>query len=151
MKDGNIMESQIFPYANIIVGVLVLIVGFGLHFIGQLISLVNRDLAVKMTIWEKEMIPEFEVYEKAIAAADVMIGWIYGIAAVGLILNVEWAYKLVWIPGIVLVYHGLSSWFWAGNQNKLGRSLHTNRFRITWSTANLITGILAIFIAWNFY
>jgi len=145
------VETQIFPYANIIVGVLVLIVGFGLHFIGQLASLVNRDFAVRIGIWEKDMIPEFEVYERGIAVADVMIGWIYGIAAVGLILNVEWAYKLAWIPGVVLVYHGLSFWFWSGNQHKLGRPLNTNRFRITWSTANLVTGILAIFIAWNFY
>jgi len=96
------------------------------------------------------MIPEFEVYERGIAVADVMIGWIYGIAAVGLILNAPWAYKLVWIPGIVLLYHGLSFWFWSGNQHKLGQPLNTNRFRIIWFTANFVTGVLAILIAWRF-
>ena len=68
------MTTQLFPYANIIVGILIFIVGFGLHFIGQLISLVNREFAVRIGIWEKDMIPEFEVYERAIAFADVIIG-----------------------------------------------------------------------------
>ena len=85
-----------------------------------------------------------------IAAADVMIGWIYGIAAVGLILNAPWAYKLAWIPGVIMVYHSLSFWFWVGNQNKLGHSLITNRIRITWFTANFVTGVFAILIAWRF-
>ena len=144
------MTTQLFPYANIIVGILIFIVGFGLHFIGQLISLVNREFAVRIGIWEKGMIPEFEVYERGIAVADVMIGWIYGIAAVGLILNAPWAYKLAWIPGVIMVYHSLSFWFWVGNQNKLGHPLNTNRFRITWFTANLVTGVLTILVAWRF-
>ena len=142
------MTDQLFPYANIVAGLLIFIVGFGLHFIGQLISLVNRDFAVRIGIWEKDMIPEFGVYERGIAVADVMIGWVYGIAAVGLFLNSPWAYKLTWIPASILIYHGLSFWFWAGNQNKLGRQLHTNRFRIIWSFTNLVTGILAIMVAW---
>jgi hypothetical protein len=144
------LTTQLFPYANIIGGILIFIVGFGLHFMGQLISLVNRDFAVKIGIWEKDMIPEFEVYERGIAVADVMIGWIYGIAAVGLILNALWAYKLAWIPGVIMVYHSLSFWFWVGNQNKLGHPLNTNRFRIIWFTANFVTGVLAILIAWRF-
>jgi len=134
------MTNQLFLYANIVAGLLIFIVGFCLHFIGQLISLVNH--------WEKDLIPEFEVYEKAIAVADVIIGWTYGVAAVGLIMDESWAYKLSWIPASILIYHGLSFWFWAGNQNKLGRQLHTNRFRITWSTANLITGIFTILVIW---
>ncbi|MFC1893228.1 hypothetical protein ACFLYR_04220 [Chloroflexota bacterium] len=144
------MTTQLFPYANIIVGILILVVGFGLHFIGQLISLVNRDFAVKIGIWEKDMIPEFEVYERGIAVADVMIGWIYGIAAVGLILNAPWAYKLAWIPGVIMIYHSLSFWFWVGNQNKLGHRLTTNKVRITWFIANFVAGVLAILIAWRF-
>ena len=142
------MVTQLFPYANILVGILILIVGFGLHFIGQLISLVNRDFAVKIGIWEKDMIPEFEVYERGIAVADVMIGWIYGIAAVGLILNAPWAYKLAWIPGVILVYHSLSFWFWVGNQNETGYPLISKRMRIGWSLSNLVTGVLAILVAW---
>jgi hypothetical protein len=142
------MTTQLFPYANIIAGILIFIVGFGLHFIGQLISLINRDFAVKIGIWEKDMIPEFEVYERGIAVADVMIGWIYGIAAVGLILSAPWAYKLAWIPGVIMVYHSLSFWFWVGNQNKSGHPTSTNRFRVGWFLANFITGILAILVAW---
>lgn len=77
-----------------------------------------------------------------------MIGWIYGIAAVGLILDVSWAYKLAWIPGVILVYHSLSFWFWVGNQNKLGHPLITNRLRVTWFIANLVTGVVTILVAW---
>ena len=94
------------------------------------------------------MIPEFKVYEHAIAVADVMMGWIYGIAAVGLILNISWAYKLAWIPGVILIYHSISFWFWIGNQNKSGHSTTTNSFRILWFLLNFITGVLCILIIW---
>ena len=142
------MTIQPFPHANIIVGILIFIVGFGLHFVGQLISLVNRDFAVKIGIWEKDLLPEFEVYEKAIAVADVIIGWTYGIAAVGLIMDAPWAYKLAWIPASILIYHGLSFWFWVGNQNRAGYPINSKGLRIGWSLANLITGILTILVIW---
>jgi hypothetical protein len=53
--------DQILLYAGIITGVLVLVVGFGFHWIGQLISLTDRELAVRIGIWEKEMPPEYGV------------------------------------------------------------------------------------------
>ena len=142
------MLTQIFPHANIIVGILIFIVGFIFHWIGQLISVVNWNYATKIGLQEKSMPPEFKVYEHAIAVADVMIGWIYGIAAVGLILNISWAYKLAWIPGVIMIYHSLSYWFWIGNQNKSGRPTTTNKFRVVWFLLNFITGILSILIAW---
>jgi len=142
------MTDQIFPYANIVAGILIFIVGFCLHFIGQSIVLMNRDLAVKIGIWEKNLIPEFEVYEKAIAIADVLMGWTYGIAAVGLIMDASWAYKLGWIPASILIYHGLSFWFWVGNQTKAGYPLNSRKMRIGWSLANLITGIFTIVVVW---
>jgi len=78
-----------------------------------------------------------------------MIGWIYGIAGVGLILDVSWSYKVLWFPGIILIYHGISVWFWIGNQKKIGNQLLTDSFRIFWSLSNIITGILATIIAWH--
>ena len=142
------MYNEIFPYANIIVGILILIVGFIFHWIGQLISVINWDYATKIGLQEKKMLPEFRVYEHAIAVADVMIGWVYGIVAVGLILNISWAYKFAWIPGVVLIYHSISFWFWIGNQNKSGHKMTYNSFRIVWFLLNLITGILCILIIW---
>jgi len=142
------MYNQIFPYANIIVGILIFIVGFIFHWIGQLISVINWNYATKIGLQEKKMLPEYKVYEHAIAAADVMIGWIYGIVAVGLILNISWAYKLAWFPGIILIYHGISFWFWIGNQNKSGHKTTTNAFRVFWFMLNSITGILCILIIW---
>ena len=126
------MYNEIFPYANILVGILIFIVGFIFHWIGQLISVINWDYATKIGFQEKKMIPEFKVYEHAIAVADTLIGWIYGIAAVGLILNISWAYKLAWIPGSILIYHGLSFWFWKGNQDKSGHKMTSNSLRIVW-------------------
>lgn len=129
-------------------GILIFIVGFIFHWIFQLISLVNWNYATKIGLQEKELLPEYKVYEHAIAVADVMMGWIYGIAAVGLIINISWAYKLAWIPGVILIYHGLSYWFWKGNQNKSGHKMTTNSFRIGWSLLNLGTGIFCILIIW---
>jgi len=141
--------TEIFPYSNLVTGILVLIVGFVIHWIAQLISFINWEFATKIGLQEKGMPKEFKVYEHAIAGADVLIGWIYGIAGIGLISNLSWSYKLLWFPGIILIYHGISVWFWMGNQKKLGFQLVTGSFRIIWSSLNLITGILAIIHAWQ--
>ena len=141
--------NLIFPYANVIIGVLVLIVGFLFHWIGQLISLLNWEFATKIGVAEKGLIPEYRVYEKGIAAADVLIGWIYAIAGIGLILDTTWGIKLAWFPGIIFVYHGFCFWFWSKNQRKAGHRLMPNSTRIIWFLANFITGVLAILIAWH--
>ena len=138
---------ELFPFVNIVVGTLVFIVGFIIHWLGQLISVINWDLAKKIGIQEKKMLPEFEVYEHAIAVADVLIGWVYGIVAVGLLLNASWAYVFAWIPGVVLIYHSLFYWVMIGNQNKSGHPTTSTTFRITWFLLNFITGILTILIA----
>ncbi|HUV83003.1 MAG TPA: hypothetical protein VMW53_08025 [archaeon] len=142
------MPVDIFPYANIIVGILIFIVGFIFHWLGQLISFLNWNLAVKMNLQEENLLPEFIIYERGFSAADALIGWIYGIAAVGLILDIPWTYKLVWFPGVILIYHSLSYWFWTRNRNKSGLSTISNKFRIGWTLANFIPGCLAIMIAW---
>jgi hypothetical protein len=110
---------------------------------------VNWDLATKIGVQEETLLPEFKVYEHAIAVADVLVGWIYGIAAVGLILDESWAYKLIWIPGAILVYHSLSCWVWLWNQSRMGYQSLSSSFRLVWFLLNFITGILAILIAWQ--
>jgi hypothetical protein len=141
--------EQIFPYANIVAGVLVLIVGFGFHWIGQLISILNWDLATTLTLQEEALLPEYKVYEQAIASADVVLGWIYGLAGLGLLLGTAWGYKLAWFPGVVLVYHGISYWFWTGNRRKAGHKMVGDGMRVGWPVLNLVTGGLAILVAWN--
>jgi hypothetical protein len=141
--------NQIFPYANIIAGVLVLIVGFVFHWVGQLICLINWEFATKIGFAEKGLIPEYRVYEEGIAAADVLIGWIYAIAGIGLILGTTWGFKLAWFPGVIFIYHSLSFWFWSKNQRKAGHRLMSNSGRTIWFLANIITGIFAILTAWH--
>jgi len=141
--------EQIFPYANIIVGILILIVGFIFHWIGQLISIINWEYATKIGLQEKGQLKEFKVYENAIAKADVFIGWVYGVAGIGLILDLPWSYKLIWIPGIILIYHSISYWYWTGNQKKMGINIISNSFKIIWTLVNLVPGILAVIIAWD--
>ena len=143
------MPTQIFPYANIVVGILIFIVGFILHWIGQLISVIDWDFAKRINLQDKKALPEYKIYEHAIAVADVLIGWIYGIAAVGLILNAPWAYKLVWFPGVVMIYHSLYYWFWVGNTHKSGNPIHSSTLRIVWFLANFVTGVLAVLVAWH--
>lgn len=141
--------DQVFPYANVVAGVLLLIVGFLFHWVGQLISVLNWDLATRIGLQEATLLPEYKVYEHAIAVADVALGWLYGLAGLGLVLGAAWGYKLAWIPGVVLVYHGISYWFWTGNRRKAGHKLVGDSMRIGWTVANLVAGALAILVAWN--
>jgi hypothetical protein len=141
--------NYLFPYDNIVIGILILIVGFGFHWLGQLVSVLNWQLATRMGLQEKGMPREFKVYEHAIAITDALMGWIYGLAAVGLLLKVSWGYKLAWFPAIVFIYHSLSFWFWTGNQRRAGHKLASNTTRILWTLLNFTTGILAILLAWK--
>ncbi|MGB5875531.1 MAG: hypothetical protein WBG01_01805 [Bacteroidota bacterium] len=143
------MEHEIFPHANLVAGLLIIVVGFGFHWLGQLISLLNWEFATRIGLQEKGLLPEYKVYEHAIAAADVAIGWIYGVAGIGILLGVDWGYKLAWIPGVVMIYHALGFWFWTRNQKRLGPQLVSDRLRIIWSLINAVTGILAVLVAWN--
>ncbi|NNG17122.1 MAG: hypothetical protein HKM89_11645 [Gemmatimonadales bacterium] len=140
---------QVFPYDNVIAGVMVLVVAFGFHWMGQALSLLNWELATRLGLQEKEMLPEYRVYEHAIAVADVSIGWLYGVAGVGLLLGAPWGYKLAWFPGVVLLYHAISFWMWIGNQRKAGYRVTSSSLRVGWTVANMVTGLLAIVVAWN--
>ena len=141
--------NHLFLYDNVVIGMLLLIVGFIFHWLGQLISALNWDFATKIGLQESRLNKEYKVYEHAIAVADSLMGWLYGIAAFGLIINAPWGYKLSWIPGSILLYHSLGYLFWTGNRNKDGNKLESDSFRYIWFLANLITGILTILIAWN--
>jgi hypothetical protein len=140
---------HVFPYDNIVAGVLVLVVGFAFHWVGQTLSVLDWDLATRLGLQEKEMRPEYRVYEHAIAVADAAIGWLYGVAGVGLLLGTPWGYKLAWFPGAILVYHAISFWMWTGNQRRAGQRLTGSALRVGWSAANIVTGVLAITVAWN--
>ena len=140
-----------FPFDNMASGILILLVGFLFHFGAQGISVLNWRLGTRLGLQEPGMPPEYKVYEHAIAVADVLVAWIYGFAGFGLIFNADWAYKLAWIPGSILVYHAFSFWMWTGNARRSGVILSTgkNPTRTVWFLANLITGLLALFVAWN--
>ncbi len=76
--------SNHFRYANIVAGALIFIIGFCTHWLGPLISVLNWDLAIRLSLQEKKMLLECKVYEHAIAIADTAIGWLYGVAAIDL-------------------------------------------------------------------
>ena len=141
--------TALFPYANIVAGALLLIVGFFFHWLGQLISVLNWNLATRLGLQEEDLTPDYIVYEHAIAVADSAMAWLYGVAAVGLILNAPWGYKLAWIPGSILLYHAISAWVWEGNRRRAGRRVWSDARRIGWCSANVVTGLLALLVAWT--
>ena len=141
--------NTILPYSNIVAGILIFIIGFCFHWLGQFISVLNWNLATRLGLQEKELLPEYKVYEHAIAVADSAMAWLYGVAAVGLILDAEWGYKLAWIPGSILLYHAISAWTWEGNRRKTGHRVWSNFMRIGWCTANALTGVLTLLVAWS--
>ena len=141
--------NHLFPYDNVVIGVLILIIGFGFHWIGQLISVFNWGFATKIGLQESKLLNEYKVYEHAIAVSDVLVGWLYCGASIGLFLNTSWGYKLTWIPGVILLYHSLNFWFWTKNRRKDGNKLISDSVRIGWFIANFVTGLLAILLAWT--
>lgn len=50
---------------------------------------------------------------------------------------------------MVLIFHAFSYWFWTGNRRKAGHRLVSDSMRIGWTVANLVTGVLAVAVAWN--
>ena len=46
-----------FPYDNIVVGAMVIVVGFVFHWIGQLVCILNWEFAKKIGLVEKGMLP----------------------------------------------------------------------------------------------
>jgi hypothetical protein len=141
--------DQVFPYANVVAGVLVLLVGFGIHFAAQLVSVIDWDLGTRLGLQEAGMKPAHKNYEQAIAVADSLIGWTYGIAGIGLIIDASWAYPWAWIPGVVLTYHSLQFWFWTRNHRASGDHYSTTRnpMRTVWALTNLGTGVLTMLVA----
>jgi hypothetical protein len=141
--------APLFPQAQVVAGILVLIIGFVCHWLGQLLSVVNWDLAVRLGLQEQGMLPEYKVYEQAMAVADVAVGWVYGLVGVGLILGCSWAFRLAWFPGSIMIYHSICAWFWTRNQKRAGRQMRTDAFWAAWGGGNFITGLLAVLVAWN--
>ena len=141
--------ASLFPYANIVAGILIFIVGFCGHWLGQLVSVLDWEFATKLGLQEKKLLPEYRVYEHAIAVADVALGWLYGVAAVGLLIDADWGYKLAWIPGSILTYHSICAWVWEGNRRADGHRLWPESLRTGWCGANMITGVLALLVAWS--
>jgi len=141
--------EPLFPYANYIIGTLVFVIGFLLHGIAQGIYLVNPDLAKRIGLAEPGLLPEYEIYERGIAVADLILSPIYLLATIGLFYDLSFGYKLLWFPGVIFIYHGCSFWFWTKNRRQAGYPLYTDSLRIGWTLTNLIAGILAILIAWN--
>ena len=142
-------QEQIFPQANIVAGVLVLVVGFGFHFLGQFYSVLNWSRAMELGLQEAESTPEYRAYEHGIAVADSMLGWTYAIAGIGLVADTAWGYVWAWLPAVVLTYHALSFWFWTRNQLRLGYEAPITQrpWRPLWFVANLGTGLLTIAVA----
>jgi hypothetical protein len=139
----------VFPYDHILAGIAVLIVGFAFHWCGQLVSVLNWNFATKLGLQEKKMLPEYKVYEHAIAMSDVAVGWLYAVAGIGLLLGTPWGFKLAFIPGAILLYHSLNAWFWEGNRRKAGHGLWGNAMRFAWCSANFLTGAVAILVGWT--
>ncbi|NIP17766.1 MAG: hypothetical protein GWM87_06160 [Xanthomonadales bacterium] len=80
--------------------------------------------------------------------ADTALGWLYGVAAAGLLLDATWGYRLAWIPGSILLYHAISAWAWEANRRAAGHGLWSDTLRIAWCGANALTGLLALLVAW---
>jgi len=138
---------ELFPYSNILAGVLVLIVGFGIHWLNQLSLFLNWELMPRHG-FGINLADSPEGYDRLIAISDMVIGWLYGIIGIGLFMGTEWGLTLAWLPGIILTLEGISYWIVTGKKHPRGKK-YPYFTRIEWSALNLITGLYIIAVAWN--
>ena len=141
--------NELFPYAHIIAAVLILIIGFGYHWLGQIARLLNWQPASYKGLQEFDEPYRSKTFQHATAETDVTIGWIYGVIGFGLFLGSSWAFTAAWVPGILFIYHAINYWFWTGDEKKEGQEVVSKMIRIEWTLSNLLTGILCISIAWH--
>ena len=140
--------SPLFPYANVLTAILLLIVGFGLHFVSQFISILDWERACRIGLQDKNIPPDALHYEHGTATADVAIAWIYGVAAIGLMMNAPWGYKLAFIPVSILLYHGMCAWEWERDRRAAGKGIWTDGFRLARCGANILAGLAVLVVAW---
>ncbi|HOP68067.1 MAG TPA: hypothetical protein PLM96_07750 [Methanoregulaceae archaeon] len=50
-------DESCLPIRQYYDGILVLLMGFCFHWVGLFISIVNRNLAMRIGIWEKDNLP----------------------------------------------------------------------------------------------
>jgi len=141
--------STTFLCLETVAGLLLLLVGFVFHWLGQSLSLLNWELAQRLGLAERGMPGEYEDYERGMAAADVVVAWFYGVVGVGLLYGADWAVKAALIPGAILVYHSLCFWFWTRQQRRRGYRGMSDGMRLTWALANAGTGLLLLATAWR--
>ena len=143
---------QIFPGANVLAGVLLLLVGFLCHWVASLISLSSWDLAVRLGFQMSNLTTEMQVYVRAFAVADSLIGWIYGLSGIGMLWNKAWGYQTAWF-GLILVYYAINFLAWTHLRMNLGYHMTVDEppIRFTWFFANLVTGVLAVAVAWDYW
>lgn len=144
---SEITLSSDWPNAHVLIGFLVLVLGGGFHWLGQLTALLRRDVALRLGLVEPDMPPEYRVYEDALAVADAALGWLYGVAGMGLMLDARWGYALAWAPGLLFVYHAISAWVWEGLRRRRGHRLWSDAMRVGWCGANLAIGLAALGLA----
>ena len=78
---------------------MVIIVGFVFHWLGQLTYLLNREFATKIGLVEPGILPEYEVYELAIAHSHQDMSEVFFVReGVGVIRIDQQEYDLV--PGV---------------------------------------------------
>ncbi len=139
--------TEFLPNIDTIAAIAILIVGFGFHFCGQLISVLNWKAAQRLGLQEPDLPPGYYPYEHGTAVADVLIAWVYGMAALGLFMGTHWGYQLAAIPGAILLYHGIGAWFCEADRRRQGTGLFSDRLRLLWCGANIATGALALTVA----
>lgn len=138
---------ELFPYSNILAGALVLIVGFGIHWLSQVSLFINWELMPRHG-FGLNISANTKGYDRFIAISDITIGWMYGIIGVGLFLGTDWGYVLAWIPGVILSLEGISYWVMTSKKHAPERKF-SYFTRIEWSALNLVTGLFIILVAWN--
>ncbi len=136
--------SQLFPYANTVVGALIL--GFGFRWIAQVGSLLNWGFAERIGLQDKRASPEDQLRMRNIAVLEATTDWTFGVAGIRLILGASWGPLLVWIPGVVLIFRGVRLWAWHPSRHGSGSEFVGAGKRAIWCLGRLLVGSVAVAI-----
>jgi len=129
-------------------GVLLLTIGFGRHWVWQLVYVLRSRTASSNPETKRSEATESLESLRRLALVEITTGWIHAISGVGVVTVSMWGARLAWISGVLLILLGLARWTVSARAASAAETHASRGVVALWGLVSLSTGGLAIAVAW---